>query len=93
MWHVFQTSQTVQRVGTRLVKAAGLGDAYNWEFHVIQADDIMNAMAAPGGKVCVLCITYQLATMRSSFLSYQVINQHEKLPVLTRIRSNDYPLI
>lgn len=46
-----QTSQVVRRVGHRLVKASGLMDEHQWEFHVINDDKIMNAMAMPGGKV------------------------------------------
>lgn len=38
-------------MGHRLVKASGLMDEHQWEFHVINDDKIMNAMAMPGGKV------------------------------------------
>lgn len=51
-------AEMVQRIGRRLVRAAGTlypsnpADRYDWTFVLID-DDIVNAWAAPGGKVAV----------------------------------------
>jgi len=42
----------VNRVGRRIADAANKPE-YNWEFAVIQDDDIPNAFALPGGKVAI----------------------------------------
>lgn len=46
-----QTSEMVQRVGTRIAAVTGLD--YKWEFRLIQDDKQANAFALPGGKVAV----------------------------------------
>ncbi len=43
----------VQRIGWKIVKAAGIRGKEKWEFKVIENDDVINAFALPGGKVCV----------------------------------------
>ncbi|KAI9815433.1 MAG: hypothetical protein M1827_002566 [Pycnora praestabilis] len=45
-------SRMVQRVLNRLIPASGLGDA-NWEIHVVDDKDTINAFVIPGGKVFV----------------------------------------
>jgi len=42
----------VRRVGNRIAAAANRPD-YNWEFNLIQDDEVANAFALPGGKVAV----------------------------------------
>ena len=42
----------VHRIGKRIAEAANKPE-YHWEFAVIQADEIINAFALPGGKVAV----------------------------------------
>ncbi len=42
----------VQRVGQRIAKAANKPE-YQWEFAVIEEDQMINAFALPGGKVAV----------------------------------------
>jgi len=41
----------VQRVGRRIADASG--KAYEWEFKLLRADDMVNAFCLPGGKVAV----------------------------------------
>lgn len=40
------------RVGSRIAQAAGRPD-FEWEFHLIKRDDVVNAFCLPGGKVFV----------------------------------------
>lgn len=47
-----QINEMVKRVGSRLARAAERPD-YDWEFHVIQDDRMVNAFALPGGKVAI----------------------------------------
>lgn len=42
----------VRRVGNKIAKAANHPE-YNWEFNLIQNDEVVNAFALPGGKVAV----------------------------------------
>lgn len=42
----------VHRVGKRIAEAANKPE-YHWEFAVIQADEMVNAFALPGGKVAI----------------------------------------
>lgn len=44
--------EPVQRSGRRIADASGETD-FDWEFHVIDAPDTVNAFALPGGKVFV----------------------------------------
>lgn len=46
-------NKMVQRVGWKIVKAAGLRGKEKWEFRVIDNDKVINAFALPGGKICV----------------------------------------
>jgi|Deesub1362B_J571_1020462.scaffolds.fasta_scaffold02448_3 predicted Zn-dependent protease len=46
-------TKMVQRIGWKIVKAAGVRGKEKWEFKVIDKDDVINAFALPGGKVCV----------------------------------------
>lgn len=43
--------ELVQRVGHKI--AAATGKDYQWEFKLLQADDVPNAFCLPGGKVAV----------------------------------------
>ncbi len=44
-------AEMVQRVGHRIAKASGKN--YDWEFKLLNAPDVVNAYAMPGGKVAV----------------------------------------
>lgn len=44
-----QAARMVKKVGSKIAAASGCD--FQWEFHVIEADDVMNAAAMPGGKV------------------------------------------
>jgi predicted Zn-dependent protease len=43
----------VEKVGWKLLKAAGIRGKEKWDFNVIDNDEIINAFALPGGKICV----------------------------------------
>lgn len=45
-------NEMVSRVGTKLAQVSGRPD-YDWEFKVIEDDQVVNAFALPGGKVAV----------------------------------------
>jgi predicted Zn-dependent protease len=47
-----EITEMVQRVGQRIAKAANKPE-YQWEFAVIQEDNMVNAFCLPGGKVAV----------------------------------------
>ncbi len=47
-----EVTEMVQRVGQRIAKAANKPD-YQWEFAVIEEDNMVNAFCLPGGKVAV----------------------------------------
>jgi predicted Zn-dependent protease len=47
-----ETTEMVQRVGQRIAAAANKPE-YQWEFAVIQDDQMVNAFCLPGGKVAV----------------------------------------
>ncbi len=47
-----EINDMVQRVGQRIAKAANKPE-YQWEFAVIEEDQMINAFALPGGKVAV----------------------------------------
>lgn len=49
----------VRRVGERIVGA--IGEEQEWEFHVVENDDLVNAFALPGGKVFVYTGLLRLA--------------------------------
>lgn len=44
-----QTAQLLRKVGKKLAKAAGCEDL-PWEFHVIDAEEIMNAAVSEMGR-------------------------------------------
>lgn len=46
-------NEMVKKVGWKIVKAAGVRGKEKWEFKVIDNDEVINAFALPGGKVCV----------------------------------------
>ncbi len=45
-------NEMVKRVGFRIAEVSNRPE-YNWEFNVVQNDDMVNAFALPGGKVAV----------------------------------------
>lgn len=45
-------AEMVQRIGQRIAQASGKPD-YEWEFKLLDAPDVVNAFALPGGKVAV----------------------------------------
>lgn len=47
-----EITEMVQRVGQRIAKAANKPE-YQWEFAVIEEDNMVNAFCLPGGKVAV----------------------------------------
>lgn len=49
----------VRRVGRRIAEVSG--EDYDWEFHVIDAPDTVNAFALPGGKIFVYTGLFKLA--------------------------------
>lgn len=46
------SNERVQRVGARIAAATGRSD-YQWEFKLIDNDEVLNAFCLPGGKVAV----------------------------------------
>jgi len=47
-----EINEVVRRVGSRIAAVSDRPD-YDWEFNVIQDDEMINAFALPGGKVAV----------------------------------------
>ena len=47
-----QVNRRIQEIGSRIVRAAGLEDDYDWEYAVFENEQA-NAFALPGGKVYI----------------------------------------
>lgn len=47
-----ELNRRIERIGTRIVRAAGLEDLYDWEYAVFENEQA-NAFALPGGKIGV----------------------------------------
>jgi len=84
--HAGPNADMVRRVGMRIVRAAGTlypsnpADHYDWTFVLIK-DDIVNAWAAPGGKVAVYS---GLLSVTRDEAGLAVVIAHEVAHVLAR---------
>jgi predicted Zn-dependent protease len=54
----------VQRIGQRIAKVSG--QDYQWEFKLLDAPDVVNAFALPGGKIAVYTGLLKVATDEDS---------------------------